>query len=289
MGLERLRPYPAPTVGPVHEYVASGVTDEIYCDIKAALQVPWVGVLMLAYARYPTFFECLWRSLKPIVESRAFIDEAAGIRDIVERSAATFAPAPLSAPLADMGYAVRELDQIRAIIEAFSHGNFPYMMIAAIARLLIEDGALAGGGPTAIAGGHHAPDGAVQFVMIEEHHGQAALRELYADIKATVGLPFVNSDYRGLARWPSYFEMAWRALKPHVGSPEYEALCQEIHARVFAALDRLPNPNPLDAASLRAAAETDAPLDEIRDVCRLFQYLLPGLTVNVAHFRRQLA
>jgi hypothetical protein len=289
MGLERLRPYPAPTVRPVHEYVASGVTDEIYRDIKAALQVPWVGVLMLAYARYPTFFECLWRSLKPIVESRAFIDEAAGIRDFVERSAATFAPAPLSAPLADMGYAVRELDQIRAIIEAFSHGNFPYMMIAAIARLLIEDGALAGGGPTAIAGGHHAPDGAVQFVMIEEHHGQAALRELYADIKATVGLPFVNSDYRGLARWPSYFEMAWRALKPHVGSPEYEALCQEIHARVFAALDRLPNPNPLDAASLRAAAETDAPLDEIRDVCRLFQYLLPGLTVNVAHFRRQLA
>jgi len=58
---------------------------------------------------------------------------------------------------------------------------------------------------------------------------------------------------------------------------------------VLAALDRLPNPNPLDAASLRAAAETDAPLDEIRDVCRLFQYLLPGLTVNVAHFRRQLA
>ena len=289
MGLERLRPDPAPTVRPVHEYVASGVTDEIYRDIKAALQVPWVGVLMLAYARYPTFFECLWRGLKPIVESRAFIDEAAGIRDFVERSAATFAPAPLSAPLADMGYAVRELDQIRAIIEAFSHGNFPYMMIAAIARLLIEDGALAGGGPTAIAGGHHAPDGAVQFVMIEEHHGQAALRELYADIKATVGLPFVNSDYRGLARWPSYFEMAWRDLKPHVGSPEYEALCQEIHARVFAALDRLPNPNPLDAASLRAAAETDAPLDEIRDVCRLFQYLLPGLTVNVAHFRRQLA
>ena len=288
MRLERLRPDPVPPVRPLHEYVASGVTDEIYRDIKATLQVPWVGVLMLAYARYPTFFECLWRGLKPIVESRAFIDEAAGIRDFVERSAAAFAPAPLSAPLADMGYAQRELDQIRAIIEVFSHGNFPYMMIAAIARLLIEDGALAGAGPAARHEGRHAPEGAVQFVMIEEHHGQAALRELYADIKATVGLPFVNSDYRGLARWPSYFEAAWRDLKPHVGAPEYEALCQEIHARVFAALDRLPKPNRLDAASLRAAAEADAPLGEIRDVCRLFQYLLPGLTVNVAHFRRQL-
>ncbi len=41
MGLERLRPDPAPTVRPLHESVATGATFEIYRDIKATLQVPW--------------------------------------------------------------------------------------------------------------------------------------------------------------------------------------------------------------------------------------------------------
>jgi hypothetical protein len=41
-------------------------------------------------------------------------------------------------------------------------------------------------------------------------------------------------------------------------------------------------------AALKAAAEADAPLEEVLAMCRLFQWLLPGLVVNVAFFREQL-
>ncbi len=33
----------------------------------------------------------------------------------------------------------------------------------------------------------------------------------------------------------------------------------------------------------------DAPFEEIRGMCRLFQWLLPGLVTNVAYLRAQLA
>ena len=50
----------------------------------------------------------------------------------------------------------------------------------------------------------------------------------------------------------------------------------------------LPNPGGLSSDVLRAAAEADASLEEVTQVCRLFQWLLPGLIVNVAYFRHQL-
>jgi hypothetical protein len=111
---------------------------------------------------------------------------------------------------------------------------------------------------------------------------------MYDDIKATLGLPFVNTDYRALARWPSYFHRAWVDLKTVVDGAAYEAIVLGVHERAVAAARSLPNPNGLTSAALRAAAEADAPLEEVLAMCRLFQWLLPGLVVNVAFFRQQL-
>ena len=49
----------------------------------------------------------------------------------------------------------------------------------------------------------------------------------------------------------------------------------------------IPNPGGLTAGAIRAAAEQDG-VAEIREVVRLFQWLLPGLITNVAFLRRQL-
>ena len=50
----------------------------------------------------------------------------------------------------------------------------------------------------------------------------------------------------------------------------------------------LPNPGGLTPEALQAAAERDASLEEVLEVVRLFQFLLPELAVNVAIFRAQL-
>ena len=98
----------------------------------------------------------------------------------------------------------------------------------------------------------------------------------------------MNTDYRALARWPSYFALAWKGLKPHLATDVHEMLCQAVHDSVADVVtNELPNPGKLSSIALRAAAAKDADLEEILQVARLFQWLLPGLVVNVAFFRAQ--
>lgn len=287
--LPRALPEPIPAIHPLPEYAVEGRRKALYEDMKQALQVPWMGVITMAYAHYPHFFEALWQGLKPLVQSQAFVGQAQSLRHFTEGAVAVLAPLPLPARLQALGYAPRELAQVGEVIEVFSHGNFPYLLIATLTRWLLEGGALPGGGDALAPAGRHTPSPSAPLVLMEPHHADAPTQAVYADVKATLGLPFVNTDYRALARWPSYFALAWGDLKPVVRSAPHEAICRAVHAQALQAVRRLPNPGALDGERLRAAAARDAPVAEVVQMARLFQWLLPGLVTNVAFFRQQLA
>lgn len=288
--LLRLKPSPVPAIHPLPEYRAEGELARRYADMKTVLQVPWMGVVTMAFAHYPSFFAELWRGLRPLAASAAFVAEAAALRRLVEDRISAFAPPPIVGRLAKLGYAPRELDQIRQAIEVFSHGNHLYFLIATAARLALEGSELSTSRAAGPAAANHGPAAASPLTLMEAHHADAPTRALYDDVKAVLGLPFVNTDYRALARWPSYFALAWSDLRGLAGGAAHEAICGVYHdLAVGAILERLANPGALGAESLRAVAEADAPLAELRDVVSLFQWLLPGLAVNVAFFRAQLA
>ena len=159
-----------------------------------------------------------------------------------------------------------------------------------VARLLLEGGAMSTDhAPPPPYQGRHAPEVSVPFLLMENHHGTAETQTLYADIKVTLKLPFVNTDYRALARWPSYFALAWQDIRSLVGTPEHEALCAAFHERSVEICQGLPNPGRLTSAALIRAADADAPLEEVREMAKQFNYLIPGLVVNVAFWRAHLA
>ncbi|NJN40585.1 MAG: hypothetical protein HC807_06815 [Gammaproteobacteria bacterium] len=230
--------------------------------------------------------------MRDLCASQPFVDGFLDIRAFVEAEVTRLDPAPIDGRLAGIGYAPREREAIRGMIEVFSHGNQPYLVLATIARYLLEAGDLGGTTDPQAAppcAGRHAPSFAVPFVLMEAHHADTPTRERYADLKRVLNLPFVNTDYRALARWPSYWAMAWDDLRGIAGTPAHETICQAVHDRcVRLAAEALPNPGGITADGLRRAAEKDAPLEEVRDVCRLFQWLLPGLVTNVAYLRAQL-
>jgi hypothetical protein len=90
-------------------------------------------------------------------------------------------------------------------------------------------------------------------------------------------------------RWPSYFARAWNDLRGKIGTPPHEAITRACHDQAAQlTAETLPNPGRLSSKALQQAAEADAGLDEVIQVRRLFQWLIPGLIVNVAYFRRQL-
>ena len=211
------------------------------------------------------------------------------LRAYCEDEVESLEPPAISARLSKAGYGAREVDNIRAMIEIFSHGNFPYLMIATLTRALLLGGSFGQAGDTAPAfEGRHAPDVFQPFLLMERHHADAPTRAVYDDIMATLGLPFVNTDYRALARWPSFFALAWGDLKPSAQTEAHKALSNRVYGRALELANGLPNPGGLTAEALHAAAEQDAPLGEIIPVTELFHYLLPELVVNVAFFRAQL-
>lgn len=287
--LPRLRPDPIPAIHAEPEYLATGKRAEWYTQMKSALQVPWMGVITMAYAHYPTFFGELWRGLQPLAASLPFVQASRALREEAESRAHALGPSSIVRRLHALGYAPRELDQMRATVEVFSHGNFPYLLIATLTRMLLEGGEPRGSAEAQRFSGRHAPDVDVPLILVEAHHADPTTRAVYDDIKTTLDLPFVNTDYRAFARWPSWFGLAWSEVKPLISSAAYENACIAVHERALhMASDELPNPGSLNAQALRAAAEVDAPLQEIIGIARLFQWLLPGLVVNVALFRAQL-
>ncbi len=278
-----------PAIHPTPEYLATGQRAIWYDDMKQVLQVPWMGVVTMAFSHYPTFFGELWRGIKPLCQSRAFIEASSSLRSFAESETAKLEPKPLIAELTGLGYAPREIEQIRQMNTVFSHGNQPYALIATIARHLLEISDMAGGAEAPAFAARHAPEVDVPLVLVEAHHADAPTQAVYQDVKSVLDLPFVNTDYRAFARWPSYFALAWSDLRERAGTPAHEAICRAIHDRAAALVaEDLPNPGKLSADALRRAAEADAGLDEVRQAVRLFQWLLPGLIVNVAYLRHQL-
>jgi hypothetical protein len=288
--LERRPPVTIPPIHPQPEYRVSGQRAQWYADMKNVFQVPWMGVVTMAFCHYPNFFETLWAGLKPLAKSKPFVDACLEFRINIERRVRDLAPSPIVRRIVAIGYAPREIDQIRATIDVFSHGNYPYLLAATAARRLLEGHQPGGRAATRQFKGRHAPSVDVPLVLMEKHHADQDTRALYDDIEQTLGLPFVNTDNRALARWPSYFALAWRELKPFVGTPAHAAICTEVHAHADELMGEvLPNPGKLTVDALRDAAKCDGNAEEILRVVSLFQWLLPGLVTNVALLRAQLA
>ncbi len=249
-----------------------------------------MGVVTMAFSHFPHFFETLWGGLRPLAQSTPFVEACVDFRAQTDHRADGLECDTIVRRLTAIGYAPRELDQIRATIDVFSHGNFPYLLAATAARRLLEDCPLGPVTQAPLFTGRHAPDVDVPLVLMENHHADHDTRIVYDDIKHTLGLPFVNTDYRALARWPSYFALAWRELKAVIDTPAHAGICAEVHAHADHLIgELLPNPGGLTADALRAAAQRDGNADEILQVVRLFQWLLPGLVTNVAFLRAQLA
>ena len=173
----------------------------------------------------------------------------------------------------------------------FSHGNQLYVLIASIARHLLEIGDMAGGPEAEEFEGRHAPEISVPLLLMEYHHADQPTRDVYDDLKSVLRLPFVipttvplrAGRVISLSPGKTFGTKSGRRRTRQSPKPA-------MTARRNLPPKGWPNPGGLSSISLCRAAKADAGLNEIIQVCRLFQWLIPGLIVNVAYsyFRHQL-
>ena len=261
----------------VAEYEARGEVERVYHEIKPTLRVSGVNLIFRTWASHAKFLPLMWDTVRPNLQTCRFEDAADQIRAEAARSAQTLGPltARSQASLGDS-----EAYQIRAALNLYHYVNPKLLVLPSAVKLSLEGETIGSDSSDAqplIARG--VPAKMYPMEMESENPDDVELQRLFGDIKETLSLPSINSDYRTLALWPHYLATVWGALKPIIQTDAYQHLVNSLREASRVQAQDLPFPIPLNRQAVTDAGED---VDAVVEVTERFEQLLPGLIINIA-------
>src|SRR5438270_4452878 len=200
----------------VREADAAGRTLEIYQEIKTSLGVPHVNLIFQAYGAHPQLLDLAWKSLQPAVATREFFRCAERIRGEAYTAIHNYFSVPdLCSGIREAHFSAGAQDELTDVVELFHYNNPLLLLIAALQLQAFEDGP----SQHRIAeGGADHPVFTSKPIQVTEEAASAPIRKVYDDIKRTLGVSIINSDYQAFARWPDFLSLFWTSLKTEVSS-----------------------------------------------------------------------
>jgi Halocarboxylic acid dehydrogenase DehI len=220
---------------------AGSRVSEVYQEIRYAMGVSWVPDIFQALAAYRPYLELAWRELRPLVGRVGFERAAGAIRLHSEEAVERFPPTDHAEQLRS-----RRLDgdveQIRRTVAAL-HFTDPRLVVMATVLHDALEGQPVGTNPDPEAGQPidlPAFQQEIRLVRLEEAKG--APRKILEEIRQDAELLFVPAEYRALAVWPDYLEVAYYDLKPYLATYDYDQEALEIRDRAHLATAELPGP-----------------------------------------------
>lgn len=265
---------------------------EAFRDIKNALRVPIVNLIFQAWAAVPRFLDITWRRLRPNVLTAEFGELASHIDHDVRAATAQWPVADHAAGLRARAVSETEIARMREVIELFAQVN-PKLAILACA----VDGALAGVpiGGIGTKGPHREEERerpkefrGVRFSLVEERDAPPRVRAIYEDMRASLRLPFIETEYKAMASYPDWLEVWWKDCKPKLTDPRYDLVTRVVAGAALGAAKSLPHGLFLSGDLLSSCGIDEAKLAELRRISATFVRLLPSQIVNVELARRGL-
>jgi hypothetical protein len=263
---------------PVAEHEAAGETERVYHDIRQVLRVSGVNLNFRTWAAFEKSFPLVWTALRDNAGTYAFENAADALRAEVVRGALELprVGATASAPLGDS-----QLYQVGAALALYHYINPKLLILTSAVRIALDEAEGIPGSPSADV--RKLPRGVparmYPMEMVDEDSDEPQIEPVFEDIRKTLSVDHINSDYRTLALWPQYFAIAWQRLKPIMASPEYIALAASLQRRADELARALPYRVKLSRLDIASVGEDD---DEFTTVTRRFEALLPPLIVNIA-------
>ncbi|MBW3628113.1 MAG: halocarboxylic acid dehydrogenase DehI family protein [Gemmatimonadetes bacterium] len=259
------------------EHEARGETERVYHEIRQTLRVTGINLNFRVWASFEHFFPAMWDAVQPNAQTRAFEDAADRIRAEAARSADALGRVhAVASALVGESPAY----QVRAALDLYHYVNPKLLLLTSGVRLALEGervGGSASGPAERIVRG--APPRMYPMEMVSEEPDDERTREIFADIQESLGISRVNSDYRTLALWPAYLEVAWRGLKPIATSDPHRSAAEALRQLARTEARAFPYPLTLTSAQVEALGE-DA--SAVLKTTAQFEDLLPGLILNVA-------
>jgi len=252
---------------PVKPDAAGAPIQAIYDDTRHRLHLPWVGALFQVYAMYPPYLDLAWNAVKDSIETPQFDADAAAIGALADVAADLYTPSYTERDIAAMNV---DIYAIKDVIDAFRVGNPRLLLVAMALQRAYTDGPVGGADDS----GTSLPDSALETMeetraektvveMVDPDAAPERVKRVFDDIKGTLGLPLVNSDYRAMALWPDYLELAWRDIKGPIGTPTYAEDRERLAGLAREGVDRFAQPVTATRAAARNAGVPEDQLDNL--------------------------
>ena len=201
---------------PVAEHEAVGEIERVYHEIKKVLRVTGVNLNFRTWAGYQAFLPAMWDAVRRNAETRNFEDAADRVRAEAARAAETLGRL---AAIDAVQLGESQTYQVRAALDLYHYINPKLLVLTSAVRLALEDGAVERSATAQTKTeliDLGAPGKMYSMEMEDENPSDERIANVFTDIKESLSLSSVNSDYRTLALWPDYLKAAWDRLKPVV-------------------------------------------------------------------------
>jgi hypothetical protein len=264
----------------LRESEATGRTLEIYQEIKDALGVPHVNLFYQAYGVYPRFLELHWKLMRPAIQTREFFRFSQRLgAEAYTRVHNYFSVPDLGERMAEAKIGEAAQQELLQVVELFHYNNPLLLLIAAAQFQAFEDG------PSVKRASSSAPEHPVYSqapAKVAEEGAPPGIRKIYEDIKRTLGLSFINTDYQAFAHFPEFFSFYWFSVKQFATSPLNGENRHALRESAAALATELPNAPQLTVEQMHEAGLTSEEIGAAIHVTEEFLNLLSGLVLNVA-------
>ena len=264
----------------VCEADATGRTLEIYREIKSALGVPHVNLIFQAYGAHPEFIDLMWKLLRPAVETRDFFVKADRLgAEAYTRMHNYFSIPDLCTHIRQIQFTTGAQDELTGVVDLFHYNNPLLLLIAALQLQAFEDGPSR---PWSAETGADHPVFLERPIKVTEEAAPAPIRRVYEEMKRTLGISYINTDYQAFARWPDFLNVYWSALKPALTSPLYVESKHALRESALTLASELPNGPQIPAEHAEEFKVNGEELNAAIHITEEFLTVLSGLVLNVA-------
>ncbi|WP_162006541.1 halocarboxylic acid dehydrogenase DehI family protein [Roseimaritima sediminicola] len=265
----------------IDEYEASGEIERVYAEIQPTLRVSGVNLNFRTWAAQDHLLPLLWDPLKANCGTDTFEQSADELRATAAASAIRLSRLEAH-PAAGLGES--QAFQLHEALKLYHFVNPKLLLFTSTVKLAL-DGELhapdsfadVSKTPRRVTPG--APPDMYPMAMVDEQPDDTTVQEVFDDIKQTLDLKSVNSDYRTMALWPAYLKAMWRSLKPVTQQQDYTDAADRLRDRSRQLAGQLPLPISLPTRTLEAGG---ADVDKAIETTAAFECLLPGLILNIA-------
>jgi len=204
---------------------ATGELKEVYDDIQDTLRVAWVAFACRVLATFPGYLPLAWGAAQPNFATR-YAERAADT--LRERSLLPGQSPPDPRPrLQELGWNESRIDAVRHALDVLNYGNPKYLLLITAWAEAFQDRP-SGGADLSQDGAapmpRGLPEGVAPLQLVDPDTASPEVQTLF---KRVTDLHFhhgPSSDYRVLANWPEYLQLALdETLEPVIRTEAYDA------------------------------------------------------------------